>query len=611
MAEYVFGLLNICKGIKDMFLDCFNFPIDSKMLLRKKIKIKKELLTQNTSFLEKRIAVLGGSTTNEIVDQLELFLLYYGIKPIFYQSEYSQYWQDAMFGSEELDRFNPDIVYIHTNWRNIKEFPTTASSKEDVDVLLENTFHHFSEMWDKLSKSFQCPVIQDNFDRPAWRLLGNSDISDYRGKSNFISKLNQRLYDYAQEHNAFFVNDVDFLAASYGLDAWSNPLYWHMYKYSLCFDAIPSLAKSVADIIKSIYGKNKKVLVCDLDNTLWGGVVGDEGVEGIQVGPELPIGQIYSEFQHYIKELKTIGVLLAINSKNDEENAIAGLNHPDAPLKPDDFISIKTNWDNKDRNMQAIAAEMTLGIDSFVFIDDNPTEREIIKQANFGIAVPVMDKVENYLRIVDRSGFFEITALSSDDLSRVEMYKANAKRVQFQESAGNYEEFLKSLNMKATIKEFEPIYIQRIAQLTNKSNQFNLTTLRCTESDINTMQASNNFICLYGKLEDKFGDNGVVCVVAGEIDNNQLHIRLWLMSCRVLKRGMEYAMLDTLVSDAKAKGIDSIIGYYFPTSKNGMVKEFYKKMGFSFVSEDNDGNTVWKMDLNFYNPKNPAIEIQR
>ena len=592
-------------------MDCFYYPLDSKQLLRKKIKIKKELLSQSDNFIEKRIAVLGGSTTNEIVDQLELFLLNYGINPTFYQSEYAQYWQDAMFGNEELDAFNPDIIYVHTNWRNISEFPTTASTKEDVDLLLKNTYNHFAVMWDKLAERFHCPVIQDNFDRPAWRLLGNSDISDYRGRTNFITRLNQKIYRYAQDHKAFFVNDVDYLAACYGLDAWSNPLYWHMYKYSLCLDAIPSLAKSVADIIKSIYGKNKKVLVCDLDNTLWGGVVGDDGVEGIQIGSEVPVGQIYFEFQQYIKELKRIGILLAVNSKNDEENAIAGLNHPDAPLKPDDFVSIKANWDNKDRNMQAIAAELNLGIDSFVFVDDNPTEREIVRHADFGMAIPRMDRVENYLKAIDRNGFFEVTSLSADDLSRVEMYKANAKRIQMQENAGSYEDFLKSLNMKAVIREFEPIYIQRVAQLTNKSNQFNLTTLRCSESDITNMQASEDYICLYGKLEDKFGDNGVVSVISGQILNNELHMRLWLMSCRVLKRGMEDAMLDTLVNDAVNKGIDSIIGYYFPTPKNGMVKDFYCRMGFEKIAEDAAGNTTWKLDLKAYQPKNPAIEIHR
>ena len=547
----------------------FEYPLDSKTLLRKKIKLKKELLAGKSDFIEKRIAVLGGSTTNEIVDQLELFLLKYGINPTFYQSEYAQYWQDAMFGNEELDAFCPDIVYVHTNWRNITQFPNTASTIEETDILLENIYNHFAAMWDKLAERFKCPVIQDNFDRPAWRLLGNSDISDYRGRSNFISRLNQKLYQYAREHKAFFVNDIDYLSACYGLDAWSNPLYWHMYKYSLCLDAIPSLAKSVADIIKSIYGKNKKVLVCDLDNTLWGGVVGDDGIEGIQIGPEVPIGQVYSEFQQYIKELKTIGVLLAVNSKNDEENAIAGLNHPDAPLKPDDFVSIKANWDNKDRNMQAIAAELNLGIDSFVFIDDNPTEREIVRQADFGIAIPEIDKVENYLKAIDKNGFFEVSSLSKDDLSRVEMYKANAKRVQLQENAGSYEDFLKSLNMKAVIREFEPIYIQRIAQLTNKSNQFNLTTLRCSESDIIQMQVADDYLCLYGKLEDKFGDNGVVSVIAGQKINKELHMRLWLMSCRVLKRDMEYAMLDTLAVDARSKGLETIIGYYIPTPKNG------------------------------------------
>ena len=592
-------------------MELFSFPINYKTLLRKKLRIKKELLSQNISFIEKRIAVLGGSTTNEIVDQLELFLLNYGIKPTFYQSEYAQYWQDAVFGNEELDRFQPDIVFIHTNWRNITAFPITASTVEEVNQLLDDQFAHFSVMWNKIAERYACPVIQNNFDRPAWRLLGNSDISDYRGKTNFISRLNQKLYDYAQGHKGFYVNDIDYLAANYGLEKWSNPLYWHMYKYSLCLDAIPSLAKSVADIIKSIYGKNKKVLVCDLDNTFWGGVVGDDGVEGIQVGPEVPTGQIYSEFQSYVKELKSIGVLLAVNSKNDEENAIAGLNHPDGVLKPDDFVNIKANWENKDRNMQAIAAELNLGIDSFVFIDDNPTEREIMRQADFGVAIPEMDKVENYIRILDNNGYFEVTSLSADDLSRVKMYQENAKRSQLQQSLGSYEDFLKSLEMKATIRNFEPIYIQRIAQLTNKSNQFNLTTLRCSESDITHMKDSPDYLCLYGKLEDKFGDNGVVSVVAGERIGDELHMRLWLMSCRVLKRGMEDAMLDTLVSDAQQIGIKTIKGYYYPTAKNNMVRDFYQRMCFTPESADETGNTVWAMDAATYAPKHPSIEITR
>ncbi len=591
-------------------MEILQYPLDGQTLLRKKLKLKKELSVR-PELIEKRIAVLGGSTTNEVVDQLELFLLDYGIKPVFYQSEYAQYWQDAMFGNPELDAFAPDVVYIHTNWRNVTAFPTTQSSKEESDRFLAEQFTHFSTMWEKIAERYRCPIIQNNFDRPNYRLLGNSDISDHRGRSNFLFRLNQLFYDYADTHNGFYINDIDYLSAAYGLETWGNPLYWNMYKYFLCLDAIPLLAKSVADIIKSIYGKNKKVLVLDLDNTLWGGVVGDDGVEGIQVGPEVPMGQIYSEFQRYVKDLKSIGVLLAVNSKNDEANALAGLNHPDGVLRPDDFVNIKANWDNKDRNMVQIASELNLGADSFVFADDNPTEREIMKRAELGVAVPVMDKVENYIRTIDRGGYFEVTSLSSDDLVRVRMYQENAKRQVLEKSVGSYDEFLESLEMKATIRRFEPIYINRIAQLTNKSNQFNLTTLRCSESDITAMADSPDWLCLYGKLEDKFGDNGVVSVISGEKQGAELHMRLWLMSCRVLKRGMEDAMLDTLVSDAKAQGMEAIVGYYYPTPKNGMVKDFYRNMGFALVSEEENGSTTWRLALDGYVPKGPHIQIQR
>ncbi len=586
-------------------MDCFQYPIDTKYLLRKKLRLKKELLENATGMIEKRIAVLGGSTTNEIVDQLELFLLNYGIKPTFYQSEYAQFWQDAMYGNAELDAFAPDVIYFHTNWRNVSSFPTTAMSVEEIDTLLSSEYRRFEMMWDRAAVRYGCMIVQDNFDRPAWRLLGNADIADCHGKTNFLQRLNQKLYEYSQTHKNFYVNDVDYLAANYGLEQWSNPLFWHMYKYSLCLDAIPYLAKSVADIVKSIYGKNKKVLVCDLDNTLWGGVVGDDGVEGIEIGPEIPTGQVYSEVQSYIKELKSTGVLLAVNSKNDYENAIAGLNHPDGVLKPDDFAAVKANWENKDRNMQAIAKELNLGIDSFVFIDDNPTEREIMKQANFGVAVPTMERVEEYIRMVDRGGYFEVTTLSEDDLNRNAMYKANSERAQLEQELGNYDDFLKSLQMRATIRGYEEIYVQRIAQLTNKSNQFNLTTLRCSESDIRQMMASPDYLCLYGKLEDRFGDNGVVSVLAGERKEKTLHMRLWLMSCRVLKRGMEDAMLDTLVSRAASEGIETIVGYYYPTPKNGMVKDFYERMG--FVRGDEEG--VWTLSVAAFEPHNPYILI--
>ena len=592
-------------------MKCFEYPLDTGYLLRKKRAIKRELRAQGTANLHKKIAVLGGSTTNEVVDQLEMFLLNYGIEAEFYQSEYNQYWQDAMFGSEELDAFAPDVIYIHTGFRNITEFPTTASTKQEVEEMLQAQYQHFEVMWEKLSEKFRCPIIQNNFERPNYRLLGNKDISDYRGRTNFISRLNQKLYEYAQNHENFYVNDLDYLASDYGYAQWQDGFYWHMYKYALCLDAIPYLAKSLADIIKSLYGRNKKAFSLDLDNTLWGGVVGDDGVEGIAIGPEVSLGQVYEEFQNYLKAHKQIGVLLTVNSKNEMENAMAGLKHPDGPLKPEDFVAIKANWENKDRNLIETAAELSLGADSFVFVDDNPAERAIVEANVPGVSVPVMERAEQYIRTLDHGGYFEVTTLSKDDLARNEMYKANAQRAVQMASFTDYGEYLDSLEMQATVRPFEPIYYPRISQLTNKSNQFNLTTRRCSEADIQNMQENPDWLCLYGKLADKFGDNGLVSVVAGEQQQTELHLRLWLMSCRVLKRGMEDAMLDCLVSDAKARGLTALIGYYYPTAKNGMVRDFYERMGFTRVSLVEDGSSVWRCEVADYQPKHPHMTITR
>lgn len=586
------------------------YPFDSEYILKKKKSIKKALLESGGKFLDKKIAILGGSTTNDIKLILELFLLNYGIRPEFYESEYNQYWQDAMFPNEELMQFQPDIIYIHTTNRNISSYPSLSDDMDTVEGKLQGEYERFEQMWNRIFDVYRCPVIQNNFEYPGYRLMGNMEASDYHGRINFITRLNQKFYEYAQKHENFYINDINYISACYGLDRWQDDFYWHMYKYAMAVPAIPELAFNIARIIKSVYGKNKKALVLDLDNTLWGGVVGDDGVENLAIGQEVPMGQVYTEFQEYIKAHKDIGVLLNVNSKNEYENAIAGLNHPDGVLKPDDFIVIKANWDNKDKNIVDMANELNIMPDSMVFVDDNPAERTIVETSVPGVAVPPMESPEKYIRMLDRSGFFEVTSLSADDAKRNEMYKENVKRAQLMSSYDNYEDYLKSLEMTGTIKAFEPVYMARIAQLTNKSNQFNLTTKRLSQADIEAMAADSSYITLYGKLEDKFGDNGVVSVVIGKIEGNVLHIELWLMSCRVLKRDMEYAMMDTFVARALERNITTIKGYYYPTAKNGMVKNFYAQMGFEKTKEDNDGNTVWTYDIDSsYNKKNNVIKV--
>lgn len=586
-----------------------NYPFDPSYIIKKRKSIKRELLADGSARIKKKIAVFGGSTTNEIINTLELFLLNAGIEAEFYESEYAQYEQDAVFPSEELLSFKPDIVFVHTTNRNIRNLPEVTDSKEIVDEKLKAEFARFENIWNSIRDKFHCPIIQNNFEMPFYRLMGNKDCSDYRGRTNFISRLNQAFYDFAEKTEGFYINDINYLSADYGLKEWSNPSFWNMYKYAMCFEAIPSLAFSVSNIIKSIFGKNKKALALDLDNTLWGGVVGDDGVDGIEIGQENGVSQSYYEFQSYIKQLKSLGIILTVCSKNDHENAIAGLNHPEGVLKPDDFIIIKANWENKDRNIAETAAELNILPESIVFVDDNPAEREIVKAQLKGVQAPVMDSVENYITTIDRSGFFEVTTFNEDDLKRNEMYKENAMRNAQQASFADYGEYLKSLDMKATIGDFITVYIARITQLTNKSNQFNLTTKRYTQTEMEEVWHSPNYIRLYGKLIDKFGDNGVVSVVIGEKREDTLHIDLWLMSCRVLKRDMEQAMLDTLVEKCRQNGISKIKGYYYPTKKNGMVRELYGTFGFTKISEDENGNTVWELPIEGYENQNRYIEV--
>lgn len=596
------------------FVKELEYPFDSESILKKRRKLRKALFEEKTrDRLKKRIAVLGGSTTHDIKEMLELFLLNTGIEPVFYESEYNQYWQDVMFDNPELVSFCPDIIFIHTSTRNIKDFPRIRDSEEQIEELAESVYEPFEQMWEKIKEVYQCPVIQNNFEPPFYRLLGNADFANPCGRVNFINRLNAKFAAYAAAHKNFYINDIHYMASCYGIQKWADPLYWHMYKYACAVQAIPELAYNLANIVKSIYGKNQKAFVLDLDNTLWGGVVGDDGAENIEIGQETPMGQLYSEFQTYLKAHKDLGILLTVDSKNDEENALAGLNRPDSVLKPEDFLVMKANWENKDQNLLEIARELNIGVDSLVFVDDNPAERHIVESRIPGVKVPEVVDAAGFITTLDRAGYFEVTSLSSDDLERNRMYQANAERKKQESNYANYRDYLLSLEMDAQIKPFAPVYMARIAQLTNKSNQFNLTTKRCSQSDIERIAEDPSYLTLYGKLEDKFGDNGVVSVVFGHCDGNDktlFHIDLWLMSCRVLKRDMEFAMMDELILQCAARGLRRLKGYYYPTAKNGMVRDFYGIQGFAKTNEDAEGNTEWEFVIpERYDKKNTVIRV--
>lgn len=589
----------------------FNYPYDSDLLLRKQKSIKRELLARKDVFYTpSRIAVLGGSTVDDIKNVLELFLLESGIKPTFYQSEYNKFYEDAVFGNAELDEFRPEIVIVFTSAVNIRNFPNIADSQTGVQKKLVAEYERFTTIWEALQNRYHAVIIQNNFDLPYESDIGS--LAVVRGRNRFVSALNEKLAIYADSHEEFYIHDLHGLSARIGLRKWHNPSQYASYKFAMDYDVMPDVSLGLAKIIRAMLGKARKCLVLDLDNTLWGGVIGDDGVENIKIGHETPAAEAYTAWQEYVLRLKERGVILAICSKNEEEIAKSGFSHPDSVLKLTDFIAFKANWLPKNENIAAIAKEINIGTDSLVFIDDNPVERQIVRDTMPEVAVPEVDGADvfSYIRAIEEAGYFETVAVSGDDLKRNESYQANKARQKLSESVASYDDFLKSLNMTAEIAEFQPVYFDRIAQLTGKTNQFNLTTRRYTRAEIESMANDPHYITLYGRLTDKFGDNGLISVVIGEKQENELHILLWLMSCRVLKRGLEENMLDVLTAKAIEAGCTKLIGYYYPTKKNKMVAGLYESFGFSMVGNDDDG-TVWELSLDSYEPQGKYMVIQK
>jgi len=584
------------------------YPLDTNLILRKKKSIKKELLLKD-NFIEKNIAILGGSTTSEIKNILELFLLNNGIKPNFYESEYNKYYEDALFGNDDLDKFNPDIVYIHTTNKNIIKYPELKDSEDNIKILLNNEIKRYKSIWNSLSK-FDCAIIQNNFDYTIDRSLGNLDCYDIHGKTYFINQLNSEFSKEAREIKNLYINDINYLSSYIGLKNWFDKSLWYQAKYALSIDSIPELTFNISKIINAIFGKIKKCLVLDLDNTCWGGIIGDDGLDGIHIGTETAISESFTIFQSYAKELKQRGITLAVCSKNDFKNAKEGFTHPESILKFDDFTSFKANWNPKHQNIIDIAKEINIGLDSLVFIDDNPVERDIVSSQIPSVSVPnIGSDVMHFIEYIDRNGYFEPISLLADDINRNQYYEDNKKRAKEESTFKSYDEFLVSLDMIAEIKSFSSIYLDRITQLTNKTNQFNLTTKRYTAGEIENIASSDKHIKIYGKLTDKYGDNGLIAITIGTIKENQYHIDLWLMSCRVLKRDMEFAMLDEVVRQCKEKGASEIIGYYYKSAKNNMVSLLYKNFGFSLI-DTNDEDTIWKLDISNYENKNKFIGVK-
>ena len=579
-------------------------------ILQKRKRLKRELL-ERAQLQDVRIAVLGGTTTNEVVDLLEALLLADGFKPVFQQSEYNKYYEDAVLEPEKILAFRPDIVYVHTHWNNIRQFPPVGATDDQAESLLARELGRYKSIWTSLHQVVGCQVIQNNFEHPPFPILGNLDSVAPGGKTRFIYQLNSEFAKAAQGNRKLLIQDLNALAAGIGHDRWFDWERWYSYKILTTPEGSFAIAKSLAAMIGAMLGRVKKALVLDLDNTLWGGVIGDDGLDKIQIGRETAVADAYTAFQEYCLALRERGVLLAVCSKNNLDTAKSGFSHPDTILKLEHFSSFQANWQPKHENIETIARELNLGLDSFVFVDDNPAERAIVAAQLPAVTVPdVGSEVSRFPGILQAGRYFEAVNLSKEDMERAASYAANAERTAQESKYADYGEYLDSLDMSAEIEPFQSVYLDRITQLINKTNQFNLTTRRYTSAEVEAIARDSNYIALYGKLTDTFGDNGLISVIIGRREAADLQLDLWIMSCRVLKRDMEIAMLDTLAEHARAAGVEKIVGTYLRTPKNAMVEDHYGKLGFTLESSAEDGSkSVWSLRVATYSPGTKHIRL--
>ena len=402
-------------------IELLNYPFDSNMILRKRKGIRKELMKENFSN-NLKVAVLGGSTTNELLKIIELFLLKKGFTVSFYESEYNKYYEDAIFENQNLLNFKPDFIYIHTTHHNITEHPSLNATNQEIESIYKNQIFKFKNIWSSLGK-YNCPIIQNNFDLPLNRSLGNLDSYDPHGRSYLLNRLNIDFAKEAQKNNSLYINDINYLSAMIGLRSWHDKNLWFTAKYAISFEAIPILSSKIVGVILSVLGRSKKCIVLDLDNTCWGGVIGDDGLNGIKLGNESAEGEAYMAFQRYIKELKQRGVILAVCSKNNHEIAKQAFTHSDSILVFEDFTSFKANWEPKNLNIEKIANEINIGLDSLVFIDDNAVERNIVESQLPSVSVPnIGNNITDFIDFIESNNYFETVNISGDDLKRNEFY---------------------------------------------------------------------------------------------------------------------------------------------------------------------------------------------
>lgn len=572
-------------------------------------ELKKILKTKAAFTNSIKIALIGDTATQFLATAIKGMGVVRRFNIDLLEAEYNQVERQFMDPTSELYEFDADIIVVFQSTHKLGEYHSMLAVEQQL-ALADDRLEFVASICENpalASKKiiyFNYPEIEDT----VFGSYANKVISSLTYQ---VRKLNYELMNLSQQYPNLFICDIAGLQNKLGRDMMFATNVYVSTEMVLSVDALPYVASRVMDIVCAIKGQFKKCLILDLDNTIWGGVIGDDGLEGIQLGHGLGIGKAFSEFQMWVKKLKQRGIIICIASKNNEETAKEPFEkHPDMVLKLDDIAVFQANWETKVDNIRTIQSILNIGFDSMVFLDDNPFERNIVRENIPGIIVPELpEDPGDYLEYLYSLNLFETVSYSNADKDRTKQYQVEAKRVSLSKTFANEADFLKSLNMLSTVSGFTKFNTPRVAQLSQRSNQFNLRTIRYTEADIFAMAENPDVIDLSFTLEDKFGDNGLIAVIImKKQDAETLFVDTWFMSCRVLKRGMENFTLNTMVEKAKAAGYKRIIGEYIPTPKNKMVENHYLSLGFTKI----EGVEIAQFELNVetYKPRECYIQMK-
>src|SRR3954468_2223651 len=558
-----------------------------------------------------RLALLGSSTMAHLHPAIRVAGLRRGLWISIYENDYGQYWQELTDPSSALHEFKPDVVLFALDPHHLAAGVGVALDKTEAEHAFQEGRDRIRECWRLAREAFHCPVIHQAPLPLHPTVLGNNEHRLPGSRQALITRLNHALRELAED-DAVDLLALDARAAIDGLKAWHDPALWHRAKQEISPAAAPMYGELLVRLLAAKQGRSAKCLVLDLDNTVWGGVVGDDGLEGLVLGQGSALGEAFVAFQEYARELSRRGVILAVCSKNDEANALEPFDkHPDMVLKRHDVTSFVANWNDKASNLRAIAEELNIGIDSLVFVDDNPFERTLVRRELPMVAVPeVSDDPTGYPLALADGGYFESLSVTDEDRERTSLYQGNKAREALKAAVTDLPSYLRGLEMRLIWKRFDKIGLQRIVQLINKSNQFNLTTRRYTDEDVIAVMADPEAFGLQLRLTDRFGDNGIIAIIIGRLQpDKDLYVDTWLMSCRVLGRQVEPTTLNLIAQEAAKFGSRRLVGEYIPTKKNGMVKDHYAKLGFTVMQTDAAGGSRAVLDLAGYSPAETFIQV--